>query len=137
MDYLTRRPMSEALRTTRLSDEALTFLAGLAPKELRSQPPAVTGEPPIGTAIETHKGTSRANPQPTVQHPNSMEPKPPHISVVVPAVVSVTFRLPASLSARLCSTSAERKLRRERPFSQQDIVAEALNQWLTRHSGST
>jgi len=38
----------------------------------------------------------------------------------------MTFRLPASLAARLLEVSATRKLRRERPFHQQDIVAEPL-----------
>lgn len=52
--------------------------------------------------------------------------------------ISMTFRLPAALSQRLSSVAAERKLRRQRPFSQQDIVAEALDQWLKRnHGGST
>jgi hypothetical protein len=49
----------------------------------------------------------------------------------------MTFRLPAALSGRLGRVSAERKLRRQRPFSQQDIVAEALDEWLKRNCGST
>ena len=61
---------------------------------------------------------------PPAQHP-----------VVIPAIVSLTLRLPASLAARLARVSAERKLRRERPFHPQDIVAEALAQWFRRHAG--
>lgn len=48
----------------------------------------------------------------------------------------MSFRLPAPLSARLVKASVERKLRRERPFSQQDIVAEALDEWLKHHDTS-
>ena len=47
--------------------------------------------------------------------------------------VSMSFRLPAQLSARLIEVAVRRKLRHERPFSQQDIVAEALAAWLKGH----
>jgi len=64
-------------------------------------------------------------------HPNIMTITPNDRSpVVVPAIVAMTFRLPASLAARLLEVSATRKLRREHPFHQQDIVAEALILWL-------
>ena len=56
----------------------------------------------------------------------------PQASVVVQGIVSMTFRLPAKLAGQLDTVAAERKERRERPFNQQDIVAEALRQWLTR-----
>jgi hypothetical protein len=46
----------------------------------------------------------------------------------------MTFRLPTELSTRLIRASVERKLRRERPFSQQDILAEALAKWLDKNS---
>ncbi|MCX6917143.1 MAG: hypothetical protein NT167_29575 [Verrucomicrobia bacterium] len=45
----------------------------------------------------------------------------------------MSFRLPAQLSARLIEVAVRRKLRHERPFSQQDIVAEALAAWLKGH----
>ena len=51
----------------------------------------------------------------------------------VAGIVSITIRLPASLPSRLLRASVERKLRREQPFSQQDIVAEALHAWLDLH----
>ena len=47
--------------------------------------------------------------------------------------VSMSFRLPTPLSTRLIEVAVQRKLRRERPFSQQDIVAEALSAWLKGH----
>ena len=46
----------------------------------------------------------------------------------------MTFRLPADLPALLIHISAERKVRREAPFSQQDIVADALRKWIQAHS---
>ena len=130
MNYSKRRPMSDALRTAKLSDEALNFLNGTA-----AQPPAaaaaVEAEPQSSAPADTVPAPNPLTPPP---HPTIMLTKsPPHLSVVVPAIVSMTFRLPASLTARLARVAAERKLQRERPFSQQDIVAVALDEWLHRN----
>jgi hypothetical protein len=58
----------------------------------------------------------------------------PEMSEVFSApTVSMTFRLPADLPGRMIQVSADRKVRREAPFSQQDIVAEALREWLDKH----
>src|SRR5205085_10333528 len=48
--------------------------------------------------------------------------------------VSMTFRLPSELSARLLRVSLDRKLRRQKPFTQQDIVAEALGLWFKKQA---
>lgn len=50
------------------------------------------------------------------------------------ATVSMTFRLPADLPAQLIRTSAERRVQRKNPSSQQAIVAEALRDWFDRHT---
>ena len=47
----------------------------------------------------------------------------------------MTFRLPTELPAALLRVAMERKLRREEPFTQQDIVAQALREWLERNGG--
>ena len=57
----------------------------------------------------------------------------PNLSVVVPAIVSMTFRLPVPLAGQLVGVASERKLQRDKPFTQQDIVAEALRQWFLRN----
>jgi hypothetical protein len=46
--------------------------------------------------------------------------------------ISVTFRLPADLAGKLLEASLRRKLRREEPFTQRDIIAEALLDWLKK-----
>lgn len=77
------------------------------------------------------------NPPPSPEHRTTMTLKTaPNVSVVVPAIVSMTFRLPAPLSAQLVTVASERKLHRERPFTQQDIVCEALRQWFVRNGYS-
>jgi hypothetical protein len=50
--------------------------------------------------------------------------------------VSMTFRLPAALAAKLVREATERKLNRQRPFTQQDIVAEAIVAWLAAQGHS-
>jgi hypothetical protein len=47
--------------------------------------------------------------------------------------ITVTFRLPPSLLKMLQRTSLERKLARQKPYSQQEIVTEAIREWLGKH----
>lgn len=49
-------------------------------------------------------------------------------------LTTVTFRLPAKLVARLLRASANRKIGRIKPWTQQEITAEALNAWLEQQS---
>ncbi|MCL5096004.1 MAG: hypothetical protein M1608_00410 [Candidatus Omnitrophica bacterium] len=126
--------MQEALRTADLSREALDFLQGDTPKPM----PVSTTVPPPETDREslapTHINTPTTNPAGLFSHPISMLTEASSESFsVIRAIVSVTFRLPASLTARLTRASAERKLLHQKPFSQQDIVAEALALWLKQH----
>lgn len=127
MDYLTRRPMSEALRMVRLSEEAQQFVKGSPPKAPTqdSELPLATSSPPPADR------TPSPSPAPI------MHPERTGDDAAFSGKVSMTVRLPAGLSLQLADTAAERKRRRERPFSQQDIVAEAVADWLSRHSGST
>lgn len=57
---------------------------------------------------------------------------PGQVMTTVPGSVSMTFRLPAALAATLVRAATERKLNRQRPFTQQDIVADAVLAWLTK-----
>jgi hypothetical protein len=129
----TRRTLSEALRSAELGDEALAFVTGEVPP---SPSQRADGNAPQRTSAPPRIADAPRPPaQP--QEPGSVAAKTkPHFSVIIPAIVSMTFRLPASLSFRLARVSADRKLRRERPFSQQDIVAEALEHWFDRQHES-
>ena len=44
--------------------------------------------------------------------------------------VTLTVRLESDIVAALVRVSAERKIRQETPYTQQDIISEALKQWL-------
>lgn len=111
--------MSEALRTENFSRSELDFVTG-------KRDPA-----PTLPVVE--------NPQPDHarrQTPSAMKRPAPRIgdhSQNAAPTVSMTFRLPADLPAQLIRASAERRVRREMPASQQDIVAESLRQWLATH----
>ena len=49
------------------------------------------------------------------------------------ALVSVNFRLPATIAPALLKASSDRKIKKIQPFTQQDIVAEALTDWLRKN----
>ncbi len=115
--------MSEALRTEGFSRSELDFITGKA--EPAPTVPPVAGpkhSPPrrqsssVKRTIDPAIGSSGQHNTPTV---------------------SMTFRLPADLPAQLIRASAERKVRCEAPASQQDIVAEALQDWFRRHTPTT
>ena len=121
MDYSgrTRRTMGEALQTAGLSPEELTFVSGET-----SSPKAAMVVPP-----------SKENP---LRNPRKASAIRPSLSreiseVFSDSTVSMTFRLPADLPEQLIRISAERKVHRQAPSSQQDIVAEALREWLATH----
>lgn len=51
----------------------------------------------------------------------------------VPGVVSLNTRIDPEISAALLTASMQRKIQRLQPFTQQDIVAEALRDWLRKN----
>jgi hypothetical protein len=122
-----RRSLSQALRTAELGEEALAFVAGKTTRPSAEIPATTTSK----QATSSRDGDSLASTQPLDRVPN---PKPPDAQPVVEGIVSITVRLPASLPLRLLRASVERKLQRKHPFTQQDIVTAALQQWLTQHA---
>ena len=117
MDASTRRTLGAALQTGKLNDEQMAFVTGRVPER--------TG------ATETAPPVANHSPAPPAS--NSVLKSPPPTDVPpLSGTMSMTFRLPADLSAQLMRVALERKLRREEPFSQQDIVAEALRDWFQR-----
>src|SRR5271165_2928314 len=51
----------------------------------------------------------------------------------LPIRVPQTYRLPQRLVEDLARAAIERKIKRRKPWSQQDIVAEAIREWLSKH----
>ena len=113
-----RRTLSAALQTGKLTSEALAFVNGAALNGTNNFAPANDASVPRATLPSN--GVH-------IEQPAALE-------VQSSGTVSMTFRLPSELSSRLMRASVERKLKRERPFSQQDIITQALAQWLERNS---
>jgi hypothetical protein len=51
---------------------------------------------------------------------------------VADVLVADSFKLPQALHRRLLRASSERKLERIKPYTKQDIVASALDEWLSK-----
>lgn len=115
-----KRTMSQALHAVNLGEEAAAFVASGAAQP-RTLPQPADPEVVLATATqssELHLGSVVHSPLPAERR----------------APISVTFRLPAELPAALLRAAMERKLRREEPFTQQDIVAQAVREWLERNA---
>jgi hypothetical protein len=68
-------------------------------------------------------------PPPTVTS-SSGKPRPMNPGRSPRERVTLTVRLESDIVAALVRASAERKIRQETPYTQQDIISEALKQWL-------
>lgn len=112
------RTLGAALQTGKLSDEQRAFVNGRAP----NRTDATEASPPGNHHVHTPPDSNGV-----------LKSSPSNDTPAVSGSVSMTFRLPADLSHHLMRAAVERKLKRERPFSQQDIVAEALQDWLRQH----
>lgn len=112
--------MGEALMTAGFSRDALAFVSG-----------DVSTAPTDQAVPARAENTPRKRPPPSTNRPARNRT---YVDATPDSTVSMTFRLPADLPGRLIQISAERKVRREAPFSQQDIVAEALREWLATHA---
>jgi hypothetical protein len=147
-----RRSMSEALRTVDLPAEAIVFIkeggakprggSGLLERAARSVPSA-PAEPspapamrdrPASVSLDAN-GLDLGRAQEGGDSPAAMA-RPSRESGPAPAVgiAAMTVRVPAEIPGRLLRASTDRKLSRRRPCTQQEIVAEALTQWLG-HNG--
>ena len=74
---------------------------------------------------EGQEGTKAAKPKAVRER----EPEP----VPGQSYVTMTFRLPPEIPQGLLRASADRKIKKVRPFTQQEIVSEALSQWLRKN----
>ena len=62
------------------------------------------------------------------------KPKPVReTKVETVAYVSLTARVPSEIQSALLKASSERKIKKIRPYSQQDIITEALKSWLQKN----
>lgn len=122
-----KRTMSQALHSSNLTDEATAFVAAGAAGAFDSPAP--------GPTASVENGVRRLSAVPASAAPTG---ESAFIHLPLPAErrapVSMTFRLPAEFPSALLRVAMERKLRGQSPFTQQDIVAEAVREWLERNA---
>ncbi|HYZ74694.1 MAG TPA: hypothetical protein VE641_16565, partial [Chthoniobacterales bacterium] len=101
-----------------LSEEERAFVEAGKPQSTRKT------VPPVQQPVATEE-------QPVQKRPAPAKKLPPS-TALPPVLVSQTYRLPADLVKELIKVAVSRKLDRTAPWSQQDIVAEAIRDWLTK-----
>jgi hypothetical protein len=65
--------------------------------------------------------------------PRVRAPKEKEAEVLRGGTVSLSVRVPFEIPDALVRGSADRKVKRQRPFTQQDITVEAVSQWLKKY----
>lgn len=143
----TRRSMGDALQTASLPPEAMALIREGTPKPratlevvreapgARAQAPAAETElAPETKPVKPEAAAEPAEPKRRPERGRAKSPAeiPAEAPEGVTGMVPVTFRLPAHIPGALVRASADRKIRRLRPYTQQEIVAEALSEWLEK-----
>jgi len=127
---LPRRTLAEAMQRPAVSPEAIALIKEGTPKPLTQNPVFAVAkaeaprEPLPSSAPAPAAVESRPVPKPKPQKEMPAE---------TIALVSMNFRVPATIPAALLKASSERKMNKVRPFTQQDIVTEALSGWLHKN----
>lgn len=140
MTQIPRRPMSAALRTADLPPEMLAFVKAGTPQP---QIASIVKEKPVQLEPASGKTTESTPVVPpqleaeerlrSTKPRTSREPEP----VAHPGLVSLSIRVPPEVPEGLVRASAERKIKRLKPWTQQEIAAEAIAQWLKRNGYSS
>jgi len=135
MSGVNRRSMTTALRTGDLPPDMLAFVKEGTPRLVTDlvSPGAKAPSAPIKstpTPIPPGEPT-----EPMDRNSTVIKPKPDRARHPVELVhkVNLSIRVPTDLTARLLRASTDRKLSREHPATQQEIVTEAVEQWLKRN----
>ena len=122
-----RRTMSAALQTPSLPPEAIALIKEGTPKP-QTQTPMVSS---VATTVQPRPVTM---PRPATEAQQPAKPKAQkERAEETVSLVSMNFRVPASIPEALLKASSERKMKKIRPYTQQDIVAEALTAWLQKN----
>lgn len=139
MKDMTRRSMTSALHTPELSPAALAFV-----REGKPEPKVANSSLSIVPAKELNVEKDGAIPDASAEKPvvEKLEPIRPRskgtrevmVETITPLnLVSLSIRVPTEIPDGLLRASVDRKLKRQRPFTQQEIAAEALRLWLRKN----
>jgi len=112
-----KRTLAEAMRIPKITPEALAIIKG--------------GTPVSRTVAAADARAHEPNPkvQKAKSHPMISKEEP----VAVEPSVPLTARVPMSIPQALLKAASERKQKKIRPYTHQDIIAEALQNWLHKN----
>ena len=120
---MNRRTLSAALQTGNINEEAKNFVKTGGAKSVQD-----------ATATQPVQSEKTENPRPPGMGAKQRLRLGDEAEVEAEAnLVSLTVRVPRIVSPGLLLASVDRKLKRQRPWTQQEIVAEALTLWLQQH----
>lgn len=137
-----RRPLSQALKTADLPPGAMEFIRAGTPQPVQQStsggPPAsLKGIPRVEPVSDTPAPLSGESPEspesplkaikPRLAREKALEQIPPR------NLVTLSIRVPSDITDALLRASTERKLKRIKAHTQQEIAAEALTLWLERN----
>ena len=122
---MNRRTLSAALQTGSLTDAALDFVKAGTPTPA-ADAVVSTAVPAKPAAVEEPRPVAKgAKPRLRLGEESEGEAEA--------GLISLTVRVPRIVPPGLLLASVDRKLKRQRPWTQQEIVAEALTHWLQEH----
>ncbi|MEO6033949.1 MAG: hypothetical protein ABIQ35_01710 [Verrucomicrobiota bacterium] len=127
--------MSAALQTVELSPEAVALIKEGTPKPRAAgvtlaATPVKADEVELSTELEKANNAYAEPPSPSRKKTSIAKESAAPLLV---STVHTSFRLAPEIPSALLRASLDRKLQRIKPWTQQDIAAEALTLWLTRH----
>ncbi len=141
-----RRSLSQALQTANLPPAALELIQAGTPRPQSERSVVTESKPmhvPQSDAVVVQLSRS-AGPEGDIAEASAPPAPPPKRSppkekadewAAIGGTVSASFRLPLEITNALVRAAAERKVKRQKPFTQQEMVAEALAQWLRKNGG--
>ncbi len=134
-----RRPLSQALKTADLPPGAMEFIRAGTPQPVQQSTSGgplaslkdisrvePTSDSPAPMGGESPESTIKAN-KPRLAREKALEQLPPR------NLVTLSIRVPSDITDALLRASTERKLKRIKAHTQQEIAAEALMLWLERN----
>ena len=96
-------------------------------------PKPATETPAVANQAEEKAVAPQVPEVPVLKPARVKTPKAEVLPATSVGLVSMSVRLPPEIPEGLIRASAERKIKKEKPWTQQEIIAEALSEWLKKH----
>lgn len=114
-----------------MTPEKLAFIKGEATKPLEAKPEKVVDVAPPPEPLAPVKETTPRSPRRSTRRISHETPDA--YQVLDQVLVPVTIRLPHRTAQTLRRAYLEQRLKHAKPDTQQEIVEDAITDWLSRH----